>query len=188
MQLDLGVGDAVNLADLAEAVAKAAAIDDQKPVILGKYILNHGVHSSGAGTGEEEKAYRAKAKALGVEDRIRFLGNVPHDELPKLVAAADIAILPSRSEGLANAWVEALSCGTPIIISEAGGACELVRSDMAGQIVEQDSAAIVNAIKAMFANPPAQQDVRDTVRDFSWKTNGDALVKLFGDIVKREVT
>jgi teichuronic acid biosynthesis glycosyltransferase TuaC len=141
-----------------------------------------------AGTGEEEKAYRAKSKALGVEDRIRFLGNVPHHELPKLVAAADIAILPSRSEGLANAWVEALSCGTPIIISEAGGARELVRSDMAGQIVEQDSAAIVNAIKAMFANPPAQQDVRDTVRDFSWKTNGDALVKLFGDIVKREVT
>lgn len=138
-----------------------------------------------AGTGEEEKTYRALAAKLGVKDRIRFLGNVPHDDLPKLVAAADIAILPSKSEGLANAWVEALSCGTPIIISEAGGARELVRSDIAGRIVEQDSAAIIDAIKAILASPQSQNDVRATVSHFSWKNNGDALVKFFGAIAKR---
>lgn len=139
-----------------------------------------------AGTGEEEKAYRALAKKMRVEGRIRFLGNVPHDDLPKLVAAADIAILPSKSEGLANAWVEALSCGTPIIISEAGGARELVRSDVAGRIVEQNVSAIVEAIKAILAKPPRQDDVRATVGHFSWKNNGDALVKLFADTVQRK--
>ncbi|HEY9092506.1 glycosyltransferase [Parasphingorhabdus sp.] len=140
-----------------------------------------------AGIGEEEKTYRAKAKALGIENRVRFLGNVRHNALPRLVAAADIAILPSRSEGLANAWVEALSCGTPIIISDAGGARELVRSDTTGQIVEQDSAAIAQAIKVVMAHPPAQDDVREAVRGFSWKTNGDALVTLFTDMVQREL-
>lgn len=138
-----------------------------------------------AGTGEEEKANRALADKLGIKNRVRFLGNVPHDQLPKLVAAADISILPSKSEGLANAWVEALSCGTPIIISEAGGARELVRSDIAGRIVKQDSLAIVEAVKAILANPPKQEDVRATVRDFSWENNGDALVKLFADIAQR---
>lgn len=136
-----------------------------------------------AGTGEDEKALRAKAKALDIESRVRFLGNVPHEALPKLVAAADIAILPSRSEGLANAWVEALSSGTPIIISEAGGARELVRADSAGRIVEQNSQAIADAIKAILTNPPAQSEVRASVRDFSWKNNGDALVKLFANSV-----
>lgn len=138
-----------------------------------------------AGTGEEEKAYRALADKLGIRDRIRFLGNVPHDELPALVAAADISILPSKSEGLANAWVEALSCGTPIIISEAGGARELVDSDIAGRIVEQNNLAIVDAIKAILANPPTQDDVRATVSHFSWENNGDALMKLFKDIAQR---
>ncbi|MEH6759394.1 MAG: glycosyltransferase [Parasphingorhabdus sp.] len=137
-----------------------------------------------AGTGDQEKAYRSLADSLGVKHRIRFLGNVPHDKLPALVAAADIAILPSKSEGLANAWVEALSCGTPIIISEAGGARELVRSDIAGRIVEQHSPAIVEAIKAILADPPSQDEVRATVRHFSWKNNGDALIKLFTGIVE----
>ncbi len=138
-----------------------------------------------AGIGEEEKTYRALATKLGVEDRVRFLGNVPHDELPKLVAAADISILPSQSEGLANAWVEALSCGTPIIISEAGGARELVRSDIAGRIVEQDSSAIADAITAVLATPQTQDAVRASVSHFSWKNNGDALVKLFASVTQR---
>jgi len=138
-----------------------------------------------AGTGEEERTYRALADKWGIKDRIRFLGNVPHDDLPKLVAAADISILPSKSEGLANAWVEALSCGTPIIISEAGGARELVRSDIAGRIVEQNSVAIVEAIKAILASPQIQNNVRVTVNHFSWKNNGDALVKLFAKATQR---
>lgn len=138
-----------------------------------------------AGTGEEEKAYRGLVENLGIRDRVRFLGNVPHDELPDLVAAADISILPSKSEGLANAWVEALSCGTPIIISEAGGARELVRSDIAGRVVEQNGLAIAKAIEAILADPPAQNDVRASVGQFSWKNNGDTLVKLFTKIAQR---
>lgn len=132
-----------------------------------------------AGRGEEEDNYRALANDRGVEDRIRFLGNVPHDELPKLVAASDISILVSKSEGLANAWVEALACGTPIIISGAGGARELVQSNAAGRIVDQDSNAIVDAIQAILKSPPSQQDVRATVGHFSWENNGDQLLDIF---------
>ncbi|GAB5488079.1 MAG: glycosyltransferase family 4 protein [Parasphingorhabdus sp.] len=132
-----------------------------------------------AGQGEEEENYRALAHSLGIADRIRFLGSVPHDELPQLVAASDISILVSKSEGLANAWVEALSCGTPIIISEAGGAHELVRADVAGRIVEQDSRAIVEAIEAIIEAPPSQEEVRATVSHFSWKNNGDQLLAIF---------
>lgn len=138
-----------------------------------------------AGSGEEEAAYRALAAKLGVEDRVRFLGNVPHDELPRFVAAADISILVSKSEGLANAWVEALSCGTQIIISEAGGARELVQSEIAGRIVPQDPEAIVAAIRSLLSRRPTQEDVRATVSHFSWQNNGAQLLELFSKIASR---
>ena len=131
-----------------------------------------------AGAGEEERSYRALAKQLGVADRVRFLGNVPHEQLPHLTAAADIAILASKSEGLANAWVEALACGTPVILSEAGGARELVTSNSAGRIVDQTVEAIVEAAQAILADPPAQDLVRSSVSRFSWKNNGDQLLTI----------
>ena len=131
-----------------------------------------------AGAGDEEQAYRALAKQLGVADRIRFLGSVPHEQLPHLTAAADIAILVSKSEGLANAWVEALACGTPVILSEAGGARELVTSTSAGRIVDQSVEAIAEAAQAILADPPAQDLVRSSVSRFSWKNNGDQLLTI----------
>ena len=131
-----------------------------------------------AGKGEAEPGYRALAQQLGVADRVRFLGSVPHEELAQLTAAADIAILVSKSEGLANAWVEALACGTPVIISEAGGARELVTSADAGRIIPQTVEAIVEAAKAILADPPEQQMVRSSVSRFSWQANGDQLLAL----------
>lgn len=131
-----------------------------------------------AGKGEAEQSYRTLATELGLADRIRFLGSLSHEELARLTAAADIAILVSKSEGLANAWVEALACGTPVIISEAGGARELVTSPEAGRIVDQTVEAIVKAAHAILADPPGQELVRSTVSRFSWKTNGDQLLAI----------
>lgn len=131
-----------------------------------------------AGKGEREQTYRALATELGVGDRVRFLGSLSHEELAQLTGAADIAILVSKSEGLANAWVEALACGTPVIISEAGGARELVTSPDAGRIVEQTAEAITEAAHAILADPPDQDRVRSTVSRFSWKTNGDQLLAI----------
>jgi teichuronic acid biosynthesis glycosyltransferase TuaC len=138
-----------------------------------------------AGQGEEENAYRALARQLGVADRVRFLGSVPHDQLPHLTAAADIAILVSKSEGLANAWVEALACGTPVIISEAGGARELVTSGSAGRVVDQTAEAIVEAAKAILSQRPAQELVRSSVSRFSWKNNGDQLLSILNEAANR---
>ncbi len=137
-----------------------------------------------AGSGEKESSYRKLARDLGVANRVRFLGNLPHAALAKLTAAADISILASKSEGLANAWVEALACGTPIIISAAGGASELVRSDIAGRIVDQDPQSIVRAIKEILEDPATQIDVRSTVSSFSWKNNGDQLLAFFQSVTK----
>ena len=84
--------------------------------------------------------------------------------------------LPSASEGLANAWVEALACGTPIVISDVGGARELLDRPEAGQIVDRDPQAIATAIQAILDNPPDGEAVRAAALRFTWAANGDALL------------
>jgi len=128
-----------------------------------------------AGQGPDRAMLEARARAKGMADRVHFLGNLPHAALPRLLAAADVMALPSSSEGLANAWVEALACGTPIVISDAGGAAELLDRPEAGRIVARESSAIAGAIAGLLADPPGAEAVRATAERFTWEANGDAL-------------
>lgn len=132
-----------------------------------------------AGHGESEADYRALATELGVADRVSFMGSVPHDDLPALFAAADVMALVSSSEGLANAWVEALACGTPIVASDVGGIRELVETPEAGRIVERTPQSIAAAIKDILANPPSRDAVAANVSAFSWDENARQLAEFF---------
>jgi teichuronic acid biosynthesis glycosyltransferase TuaC len=138
-----------------------------------------------AGQGESETAYRALAARLGVADRVSFLGNIPHDDLPALFAAADVMALVSASEGLANAWVESLACGTPIVASDVGGIRELVKSPDAGRIVARDPQTIAAAIKDILANPPSREAVAANVSAFSWDENARQLAEFFRSIAAK---
>lgn len=135
-----------------------------------------GVHYWLAGAGEEESRYRALAERLGLGARVHFMGPVANADLPQLYRAADAVVMPSASEGLANAWVEALACGTPIVISDAGGAAELVTSPVAGRIVQRTPEAIAEAVQAILAAPPSAVDVAATLAGrFDWHRNGREL-------------
>ncbi|MBW0007564.1 MAG: glycosyltransferase [Sphingomonas sp.] len=106
---------------------------------------------------------------------VRFLGARPHGDLPALLAAADVMLLPSRSEGLANVWVEALACGTPIVITAAGGAREVVRHAASGRIVAADADALAGAVRDILASPPKVAAVRRDAEEFSWERNAAEL-------------
>jgi teichuronic acid biosynthesis glycosyltransferase TuaC len=136
-----------------------------------------------AGQGEEEPRYRALATRLGLADRVLFAGSVPHDDLPRWLAAADAMVLPSRSEGLANAWVESLACGTPIVICAAGGASELLTDPVAGRIAAPDPASLATAIREVLASGAQPEQVRATVSHFTWQRNADELHRHFERIV-----
>lgn len=129
-----------------------------------------------AGQGAYRRTLENLAQELGVERRIGFLGSVPHHKLPRIFAAADVMALPSESEGLANAWVESLACGTPIAISDVGGARELLVTPEAGRIVARDPEAIAEAVRAILADPPDRQAVRKAALRFTWAANGDTLL------------
>ena len=167
----LGMGGAPAILTVGALIARKgqALVIDALPALPG-------IHYWIAGAGEEEARYRARARDLGVEPRVHFLGSVANADLPQLYRAADVVVMPSVSEGLANAWVEALACGTPIVISDAGGAAELVTSPVAGRIVARTPEAIADAVRAVIADPPAPSGVAASLGGrFDWDRNGREL-------------
>lgn len=127
------------------------------------------------GKGEDEAQLRAQAAAEGVAERVHFAGSLDHDVMPLILSAADVMVLPTASEGLANAWVEALACGTPVVTCDVGGARELITSDTAGRLVERSVAAVAAGINAVLNNPPPREAVAALTEHFSWDTNAAAL-------------
>lgn len=136
-----------------------------------------------AGEGPERGALQALIGRLGVGNRVRLLGSVAHVDLPALLAAADVMALASSSEGLANAWVEALACGTPIVITDAGGAGEVVTDAAYGRIVARDATAFGTAIGDLIAAPPLAEAVRGGAARFTWAANTAALRDHLYDLV-----
>jgi len=106
------------------------------------------------------------------------VGCVPHSELPAIMAAADVMVLMSESEGLANAWVEALACGTPLVISDVDGAREVVDRPEAGRLLTvRTPTAVADAINAILAKPPARDAVRMCAERFTWQKNTSELYR-----------
>ena len=73
------------------------------------------------GLGDLEKELRLEARTLKLEDRIKFLGYIPHEELPRYLHAADVFVRPSLSEGMGSSFIEAMAAGLPVIATPVGG-------------------------------------------------------------------
>jgi glycosyltransferase involved in cell wall biosynthesis len=88
------------------------------------------------------------AARLGVTERVRLVGERPHDEVANWLAAADLFCLATRSEGWANVLLESLACGTPVVSTRVGGNAEIVSHEGLGILVPAaDDAALAAAMR-----------------------------------------
>ena len=125
-----------------------------------------------AGDGRERAALQMLVDARGVGERVRLLGGVAHDNMPALMAAADVFVHAAASEGLANVWVEALASGTPVVTTRVGGAAEVVDRPAAGRLVDDARPeGFAAAIADVLAHPPAAADTRAAALRFDWASN-----------------
>jgi glycosyltransferase involved in cell wall biosynthesis len=99
---------------------------------------------------------------LGLRDRVRLLGTRPHDRLPDWYRAADLFVLPSRSEGVPVVLLEAIACRTPFVASRVGGIPEIAHLGASRLVPAGDAAALAEAIRAGLAGrivpPPGDRD------------------------------
>jgi glycosyltransferase involved in cell wall biosynthesis/SAM-dependent methyltransferase len=100
------------------------------------------------GRGWRERALRALAAELGLDDHVRFLGFVPEADLADYYRAADAFVLPTRElEGFGLVTVEALACGTPVVGTSAGATPEILSALDPGLLVPpEDPAALARAL------------------------------------------
>jgi glycosyltransferase involved in cell wall biosynthesis len=97
---------------------------------------------------------RELAGSLGLESNLRFLGGV--EDVTSLLRAADVFCLPSRSEGLSNALLEAMACELPCVATRVGGNPEVVTEGRSGYLVEsEDAGALAARILDLLQRPLA---------------------------------
>lgn len=105
------------------------------------------------GDGPEREKLEALVNELGVTDAVTFMGKRPNDEMPALVADADIAIFPSLMEATSVAALEAMSCGVPVAASRVGGLPEIVDESVGTLFEVANPEAQAAAIVALLKRP-----------------------------------
>ena len=142
------------------------ALDD---VIRALPLLPASVRFVVHGTGPLEGELKTLAERLGVADRVSLRGYLPHEKLPEALAAADIFVRPSRSEGMGNSFIEAMAAGLPVIGTQEGGIADFLFDEQrnpgkaaTGWAVDVDAPEqIADAVKEILTNPRKVQAVRE---------------------------
>ena len=113
-----------------------------------------------AGDGPDREPLERQAGALGLGERVRFVGIQPRERVLELLRAADAAVLSSSWENLPHVVVESLALGTPVIATATGGVGEVVRNGVNGLVVRPDAEALGAAIRSFFADGALRERLR----------------------------
>jgi glycosyltransferase involved in cell wall biosynthesis len=109
-----------------------------------------------AGTGELEGELKALVQQRGLVPYFSFLGK--RADVPELLGAMDVMVLPSSSESLPNIVLEAMSCGRPVVASDTGGLSGLIDSGRTGQLVPSRSPQVLADSIAQLLEQPAMRE------------------------------
>ncbi len=138
------------------------------------------------GEGPERASLARLVKDCGVGERVKFLGHVPHEELPDIYSAADVLVLASSREGWPNVLLEAMACGTPCVASDVWGSGEVIRSRDAGHLLSERSAsAIADSVASLAKKLPERTSVRAYAERHSWNETAEGMAAIFNDLLAK---
>ena len=144
-----------------------------------------GVELTLVGDGDQRTYLQELAQKFNL--KVNFLGRVEHNQLPSILQAADVFVLPSLNEGMPNAALEAMACGLPLILTDTGGSHELI--DGNGTIIpKRDPIAIQKAIMVYLQDSTLLQaqgyQSRIIAERMSWYNVAQAYLTLYTDVQK----
>jgi glycosyltransferase involved in cell wall biosynthesis len=144
----------------------------------------------GAPGGERFRTHTRKMiTELGVGDRVVFFDQIPEEDLPLFYSAADIYVCASYLEGFCHPVVEAMSCGTPIVCSNAGALPEITR-DAAILISPEDDYGFIEAIRAVLYDDSLRQQMiisgLQQATSFSWERTAEQVIDVYRKVVKND--
>ena len=108
------------------------------------------------GTGPQRQDLEKQVKRLGLEAVVHFEGSRPHRQLADWYRAANVAVLPSWSEGIPNVLLEAIACGTPFVATKVGGIPEIAHLGTSWLVPPGDPMSLASALAASFVQPASE--------------------------------
>ena len=142
-----------------------------------------------AGDGELRPTFAAQVAQLGLESTFKFLGR--RSDIPEILASCDLAVLPSRAEGLPNAVLEYMAAGLPTIASRVGGMAELIQDGVTGLLVPaEDANALAGALLQFLRGPEQARQIakngqRFAVENFSFERLIREIDELYAELLER---
>jgi D-inositol-3-phosphate glycosyltransferase len=127
------------------------------------------------------------ADARGVSDRVHYVAPQPHELLSSYYRAADVCIVPSRSESFGLVALESAACGTPVVASAVGGLTTLVDHGRTGFLVEDPTPErYAGAVRRVFEEPLVAERLSTAsvlrARHYTWRAAAGALLELHDEL------
>ena len=144
-----------------------------------------------AGDGPLKDQLRELAFQLGCQEKVEFLGRIPHSQVPTLLNEMDIFIMPSIHESFGVAALEASACGLPVIASDVGGIPEVVVHRKTGLLIPPGNPeALAEAVVYLIENPDLREklgkDGREFVMEtFDWQENAQRMENLYQELLSQ---
>lgn len=142
------------------------------------------------GEGPNSDDYKKMVKDLEICSKVIFNGWVPNEELPKVYQSFYLSVFPSvsNSESFGVAAVESMSCGCPVVSSDADGFTEVVENGVTGCVVPKyDVKATASAILQLIDNPNLREQMSKKGRErvlllYDWKKNVNTMIDYYNQI------
>jgi glycosyltransferase involved in cell wall biosynthesis len=145
----------------AQVVGSVTRLAEQKRLdrLLDAVTSLPGVHCLLAGEGPLEAELRARADRLGIAGRTHFTGF--RRDIGDVLAALDVFVICSSKEGMANAMLEAMAAGVPVVSTPVSGAAEAlgVGVDAAGVIIDEQAAGLPSVLKRLLDDAAARDSL-----------------------------
>jgi D-inositol-3-phosphate glycosyltransferase len=169
-------------ADLAVSALAHMRHNDATLVVVGG--------PSGTDGHTELARVHAVADQLGVTGRVRFVPPQPHHLLSSWYRAADVVVVPSRSESFGLVALEAAACGTPVVAAAVGGLTSIIDDGRTGILVDgTDPMVWARHVDALIDDPQAARAMSEAAvvraRGYTWPTAAGRLRRLYTDLAQR---
>lgn len=144
-------------------------------------VINTAAQLYLVGDGPLRASLESLAHELGVQERIHFVGSVPNTDLANWYSAADLTVLPSRSEGSPNVLRESLACGTPFVASRVGGIPEIAEGTPCELVTPGSVSELAAAIARTIAKKPV---IERRAALLTWEESAESLMRVVRPLVR----
>ena len=135
---------------------------------------------------EDFRGVVSQIESLRLESRVRWLGHVPAEEMPSVIARSSVVVYPSLSEGFGFPLLEALAVGTPAVGSNRGSIPEIV-GDAAVLVDPKDRQALADALESVLTQPELRARLKragqERARTYTWERCAEMTLDVYRSVL-----